>query len=128
MADYRRACSRCGVVKPEADFGADRAKRSGHKSHCRACEAASYASRRDQLYARREAAREAEREAHLKELAVTHRKRVAAARKLHADGVRRQKKLLRELGVPDWSPEEVTERARATHRRHVRDALAERHP
>jgi hypothetical protein len=29
MADYPRACSRCGVVKPEADFGIDRAKRSG---------------------------------------------------------------------------------------------------
>jgi hypothetical protein len=93
------------------DFGADRSKKSGHKSHCRACEAAYYASRRDQLYARREAAREAAREAHLKELAVTHRKRVAAAAKAHADGVRRQKKLLRELGVPDLSPEEVTERA-----------------
>ena len=110
MADYPRACSRCSVVKPEADFGIDRAKRSGHKSHCRACEAAYYASRRDQLYARREAAREAAREAHLKELAVRHRKRVAAAAKAHADGVRRQKKLLRELGVPDLSPEEVAER------------------
>jgi hypothetical protein len=29
-----------------------------------------------------------------------------------AEGARRQKKLLRELGVPDWSPDEVTERAR----------------
>jgi hypothetical protein len=110
MADYPRACSRCSVVKPEADFGIDRAKRSGHKSHCRACEAAYYASRRDQLYARREAAREAVREAHLKELAVTHRTRVAAAAKAHADGVRRQKKLLRELGVLDLSPEEVAAR------------------
>ena len=112
MPDCPRACSRCGVVKPEADFGIDRAKRSGQKSHCRACEAAYYASRRDQLHARREAAREAAREAHLKELAMTRRKRVAAAAKAHADGVRRQKKLLRELGVPDLSPEEITERTR----------------
>ena len=34
------------------------------------------------------------------------------AKKRHATQVRRQKKLLRELGVPDLSPEEVTERAR----------------
>jgi hypothetical protein len=59
---------------------------------------------------------------------VTHRKRVAAAAKAHADGVRRQKKLLREFGVPDLSPEEVSERARAAQGRHVRDALAERRP
>ena len=95
MPDYPRACSRCGVLTAEADFGIDRAKRSGHKSHCRACEAAYYASRRNQLYARREAAREAAREAHLKELAVTHRKRVAEAKKRHAAQVRRQMEFLR---------------------------------
>ena len=33
---------------------------------------------------------------------------------MHAAGVRRQKKLLREIGVPDLSPEEITERARGT--------------
>ena len=119
MPDYPRACSRCGVVTAEADFGIDHSKKSGHKSHCRACEAADYASRRDELYARREAVREAARQAQLKELAVVHRKRVAAAKREHAAGVRRQKKLLRELGVPDLSPEEVTDRARATQRRHV---------
>jgi hypothetical protein len=54
------------------------------------------------------------------------RQRRAAARKLHAAQVRRQKKLLRELGVPDLSAEEVTERARAAQRRHVREAPAER--
>lgn len=37
-----------------------------------------------------------------------------------------EQKLLRELGVPDLSPEEVTERA--AQGRRVRDALAERHP
>jgi hypothetical protein len=46
--------------------------------------------------------------------AVEHKKRVAAAKREHEAGVRRQKKLLRELGVPDLSPEEVTEKA---HRR-----------
>ena len=48
--------------------------------------------------------------------------------KLHAAQVRKQKKLLRELGVPDLSPEEVSERAHAAQGRRVRDALAERHP
>jgi hypothetical protein len=43
---------------------------------------------------------------------VEHKKRVAAAKREHAAGVRRQKKLMRELGVPDLSPEEVSERAR----------------
>jgi hypothetical protein len=60
----------------------------------------------------REAEREAARQVELAALAVKHKKRVAAAKKEHEAGVRRQKKLLRELGVPDLSPEEVTERAR----------------
>ena len=71
--------------------------------------------------------REAEREAALKALEPIHRKRVAEAKRVHAAGIRRQKKLLRELGVPDLSLEEVTERERrqgAT----CGDALAERHP
>lgn len=55
---------------------------------------------------------EAEREAALKALEPIHRKRVAEAKRLHAAQVRRQKKLLRELGVPDLSPEEITEKAR----------------
>jgi hypothetical protein len=55
-----------------------------------------------------EAVRAAEQEA----LAVEHKKRVAAQKKLHAAQVRRQKEFLRSIGVPDLSPEEVTERAR----------------
>jgi hypothetical protein len=110
MADYPRACSRCGVLTAEADFGADRSKKSRHKSHCRACERADYASRKDELQARRDAVREAARQARLKELEVGHREKVAAAKREQEAGVRRQKKLLRELGVPDWSPEELAER------------------
>jgi hypothetical protein len=113
MPDYPRACSRCGVLTAEADFGVDRSKKSGHKSRCRACERADYASRKDELQARRDAVREAAR----------------------TSGTRgwsgsRQKKLLRELGVPDLSPEEVTERARAraAQGRRQRDALAKRRP
>jgi hypothetical protein len=41
-----------------------------------------------------------------------HRKIVAAAKREHAAGVRRQRELLRSLGVPDPSPEEVSERVR----------------
>ena len=63
------------------------------------------------MFAEREAAREAARQAELKALKPLHRERVARARKLHAAQVRNQKKLLRDLGVPDLSPEEVTERA-----------------
>jgi hypothetical protein len=38
-------------------------------------------------------------------------------------------KLLRELGVPDLSPEEIAEKARARAAQgHVRDALAEQDP
>jgi hypothetical protein len=59
----------------------------------------------------REAVRKAARRAALEELEVAHRERVAAAKKLHAARVHRQKILLRELGVPDLNPEEVTTRA-----------------
>ena len=107
MPDYPRACSRCAAVKPEADFGADSSKKSGHKSHCRACERADYASRKDELQARRDAVREAAWQARLKELEKVARKRRAAAKREHEAGVRRQKELLRELGVPDLSPEEI---------------------
>jgi hypothetical protein len=55
------------------------------------------------------AIREAEREAALKALEPIRRKRVAEAKKLHTAQVRRQKKLLGELGVPDLSPEEATD-------------------
>jgi hypothetical protein len=110
MPDYPRACSRCGVLTAEVDFGADHSKKSGHKSHCRACERADYASRKDELHARRQAVREVEREVALKALEPIHRERVAAAKREHTAGVRRQKKLLRELGVPDLSPEETTAR------------------
>ena len=102
-------------MREQDGFGVDRSKASGRKSHCKACDRrrgrAYYEAHRDERYARRQAVREAEREAALIALEPIHRKRVAEAKRLHAAGVRRQKKLLRELGVPDLSPEEVTERA-----------------
>jgi hypothetical protein len=116
----------------EEDFGIDRSKASGRKSHCKACDRrrgnAYYAEHRDELYAQRETVREAAWQAELEALAAEHKKRVAAARKEHEAGVRRQKELLRSVGVPDLSPEEVTERAQGAQGRHVRDALAERDP
>jgi hypothetical protein len=116
MPDYPRPCPRCGVISEKADFAIDRSKAGGRKSYCKACDRkrgrAYYETRKDELYARRQAVREAAREAELEALAVEHKKRVAAAKREHEAGVRRQKKMLRELGVPDLSPEEVTERAR----------------
>jgi hypothetical protein len=42
---------------------------------------------------------------------VEHKKRLAAVKKTHEAGVRRQKELLKSLDVPDLSPEEVTRRS-----------------
>lgn len=99
-------------------FAVDRHAASGRKSCCKSCDRrrrkAYYDLHKDEWNAEREAEREAARQAELEALAFEQKKRVAAAKKLHAAGVRRQKELLRSLGVPDLSPEEVTERA---HRR-----------
>jgi hypothetical protein len=103
-------------MRAEADFGLDSSKPSGRRSYCKACDRergrAYYAAHRDELYAQREAVREAARQAHLKELEKEHRKRVAAAKKVAEARARRQKELLRSLGVPDLTPEEVSARAR----------------
>jgi hypothetical protein len=100
----------------KADFGVDHSKTGGRRSYCKACDRrrgrAYYHAHKDELYAQREAARKAARQAELEALVPAHRKRVAAAKKLHAAQVRRQKEFLRSIGVPDLSPEEVTERAR----------------
>jgi hypothetical protein len=71
-----------------------------------------YAEHREELYAKREAVREAARQAHLKALVPEHRKRVAAAKKEAEAGARRQREFLASIGVEDLSPEEVTRRAR----------------
>ena len=100
----------------EEGFAVNRSKPSGRKSCCKACDRGRrkiyYGAHKDELYAQRAAAREARRQAELAELAVEQRKRVAAAKKLHAAQVRRQKDVLRSIGVPDLGPEEFTERAR----------------
>jgi hypothetical protein len=100
----------------ETGFAVDRSKASGRKSHCRTCDARRahgwYVEHREELYARRAAAREAAWAAELKALAKEQRKRVAAVKKQHEAGVRRQRELLKSLGVPDLSPEEINERAR----------------
>jgi hypothetical protein len=99
-------------VTEEDGFGVDRSKASGRKSHCRECDRRRgrtyYRAHRAELYAQREAVREAARQAYLKRLEKEHRKRIAAVKKEHEAGVRRQKELLRSLGVPDLSPEEIT--------------------
>src|SRR5687767_4681749 len=81
MPDYPRACPKCGVMTEKADFGLDGSKASGRRSYCKACDRkrgrAYYETRKDELYARRQAVREAAREAELEALAVEHKKRVA---------------------------------------------------
>jgi hypothetical protein len=103
-------------MTPEAGFGVDHSKTGGRRSYCKACDRqrgrAYYAAHRDELYAQREAVREAAWQAELEALAEEQRKRIAAANKLHAAQSRRQKEFLRSIGVPDLSPEEVSERAR----------------
>jgi hypothetical protein len=100
----------------EADFSLDSSKPSGRRSYCKACDRrrgrAYYDAHKDELYAQRAAAREAAWQAELEAHVEEHRKRVAAAKKLHAAQSRRQKEFLRSIGVPDLSPEEVTEKAR----------------
>jgi hypothetical protein len=107
----------CGVLTEEDDFGIDHSKASGRRSYCKECDRrrgrAYYAEHWDELYAKREALREAARQAEFKELEKRHRKRVAANKKLHDAQVRRQKEYMRSIGVPDVSPEEVSQRARA---------------
>jgi hypothetical protein len=100
----------------KAGFGLDRSKTGGRRSYCKACDRrrarAYYDAHKDELYAQRVAAREAAWQAELEALAVEHKKRLAAMKKLHAAQVRHQKEFLRSIGVPDLSPEEITERAR----------------
>jgi hypothetical protein len=116
MPDYPRPCPKCGVLTEREGFAADRHAPSGRKSHCRKCDrkraAAYYAAHKDELYAQREAVREAAWQAELEALEVESEKRFAAVKKLHAAQTRRQKEFLRSIGVPDLSPEEVAERAR----------------
>jgi hypothetical protein len=116
MPDYPRACPKCGIPTAEEGFAVDRHAAAGRKSHCKACDRKRrkgyYAAHKDELYAQRVAAREAARQAELEAQVEGHRERVAAAKKLHAAQVRHQKEFLRSIGVPDLSPEEITERAR----------------
>ena len=97
-------------------FPVDSSKASGRKSYCKNCDRqrgrAYYDAHKDVLYAQREAVREAAWQAELEALAVESKKRVAATKKLNAALARRQRELLRSIGVPDLSPEEITERAR----------------
>ena len=95
----------------EEGFGVDRSKTGGRRSYCKACDRrrgnAYYAAHKDELHARRVAAREAAWQAELEALEEEQRKRVTAAKAEHEAGVRRQKALLAELGVPDVSPNDL---------------------
>jgi hypothetical protein len=125
MPDYPRVCPGCHVLTEESGFARDRGKASGHRSYCRDCDRQRargwYARNRDELYAQREAVREAERAATLKALEPEHRERVKAAKLAAEEGARRQKALLRELGVEDVSGEELSRRVRAAGGLYVRE-------
>jgi hypothetical protein len=117
-------------MMPEADFGVDRSKACGRKSYFKACDRrrgrAYRDAHKDELLAQRVAAREAAWQAELEAQVEPHRKRVAAAKKLHEAQVRRQKEFLRSIGVPDLTPEEVAERARRRLRERAVRALPRR--
>jgi hypothetical protein len=55
---------------------------------------------------------EAERADELEALENEHKRRLKAVKKEAEAGARRQKEFLRSIGVPDLSPEEITQRAR----------------
>jgi hypothetical protein len=95
-------------MTPEEGFYPDRYQPSGRRSRCIEC------ARRESLTyhetvrrPRHEARLEAEFELKMKELARERKRRVKANRKAAEEGARRQRELLRELGIPDLSPEEV---------------------
>jgi hypothetical protein len=105
MPSYPRPCSKCGVLTEEEGFGIDHSKTSGRRSYCTSCDRgrgrAYYAEHRDGLHVQRVAARESAWQAELEARVEEHRKRAATAKKLHTAPVRRQKELLRSLGVLD---------------------------
>jgi hypothetical protein len=110
---YPRKCPGCGLVRKESDFSLDRYQPSGRKSRCKTCcNRTAQTYHQDVRKPRREAALEAERAAEMKVLEREHKRRLKAVRKEAAEGARRQKEFLRSLGVPDLSPEEISERAR----------------
>ena len=93
LPSYPRACPRCGVMTAEAASALTAARRGGRRSYCKACDRrrgrAYYDARKDELYAQREAVREAAQQAELEALAETHRERAEAAKKEAAAGARR---------------------------------------
>jgi hypothetical protein len=100
-------------MTPEEGFHRDRSQPSGRKTRCKACHRSDVSAYNDAVRKpRRLAAVEAERAAEEKLLEREHKKRVAAGKKLHEAQVRNQKEFLRSIGVPDLSPEEVSERHR----------------
>ena len=72
----------------EADFGVDRTKTGGRRSYCKACDRRRgrpyYDARKDELYSQRVVAREAAWQAELEAQVEESRKRVAAAKRMHA--------------------------------------------
>jgi hypothetical protein len=110
---FPRKCSGCGTLTAEDGFARDRSQPSGRKSRCRVCHRRDVKTYHDAVRKpRRLAALEAERAAEWKALEAEHRERAKAVKRAAEAGRRRQAAFLASIGVPDLSPEEVTERAR----------------
>jgi hypothetical protein len=111
---YPRKCPGCGVLTDEDGFARDRYQPSGRKSRCKACcNSAAETYHHTVRKPRRQVILEAERAAEMKVLEREHKRRLKAVNKEAAERARRQKEFLRSIGVPDLTPEEVSERARA---------------
>jgi hypothetical protein len=113
MSTFPRECTSGGVITPEEGFYLDRSSSSGRKSRCKTCYRRDVNAYNDAVRKpRRIAVLEAEFEIKMKALERERKRRVRAARKAAEEGAKRQRELLRELGVPDLSPEEVLASAR----------------
>jgi hypothetical protein len=112
VAEAKKACSRCGDVKPMADYAADRRAKSGTQSACKQCQAAIRKDRRDKDRSAAAAWRERNAE-HVR----AKRKEYAAATKDR----RRQQERARYWQDPDKHRREAAE-----YRAENREALTQR--
>jgi hypothetical protein len=123
MMIFPRKCPGCGTLTAEDGFARDRSQPSGRKSRCRVCHRREVKVYNDAVRKpRRLAALEAERAAERVSLEKEWAQRREAAEKAAEAGRRRQKALLRELGVEDVSGEELSRRVRAGGGLYIRGA------
>lgn len=101
MTDSTKACSRCGELKPYSDFSKRAAMRDGHRSQCKACDAADRKASRDSIEQTRRAWRAANRE-----------KERASERRRYANNAERERR--RKAAWERANPEKLREIKRRT--------------